>query len=172
MIIDVENLPEGGLEVCREFDFFSNELVDENTVFLDPVIVDVVVKGSGETVFIKGELKTSLSFVCSRCLSSYRFPVDICFDLVYLPMEYSDVKEQLENEDLQRFYYQERKLDLKEIMLEQLNLTFPIKPLCSDTCQGICPVCGKVIKKDKCSCAAKESDPRLEKLKDLIRDKQ
>ena len=172
MIVDIEKLPEEGLKICQEFDFFSNELVDENTVFLDPVVVDVVVKSRGEAVLIKGELKTSLSFVCSRCLAPYRFPVDTCFDLVYSPEERDDIKEQLANEDLNRFYYHERKIDLKEVVLEQLNLTFPVKPLCSENCQGICPVCGKVIKKGKCSCLADESDPRLEKLKNFIRDKR
>ena len=32
--------------------------------------------------------------------------------------------------------------DLKDVVLEQLNLTFPAKPLCVPDCEGICAVCG------------------------------
>jgi len=68
------------------------------------------------------------------------------------------------------FYYS-RNIDLKEIVLEQLNLTLPMKPLCSEDCQGICPICGRVIKDGECSCMTNDSDPRLKKLKIFMKDK-
>ena len=72
---------------------------------------------------------------------------------------------------MNRLFYYKRHLDLEEVILEQLNLTFPLRPLCSKSCQGICPVCGKLIKEGKCSCTGKGSDQRLEKLKIFLRDK-
>ena len=65
----------------------------------------------------------------------------------------------------------DRRLDLKAVVLEQLNLTFPAKPLCTETCEGICAVCGEVVREGKCSCQVKENDPRWNALKIFERDK-
>ncbi len=172
MIIDIDRLPDAGLEVSKEFEFFSVDLVDENAVFLNPVTADIHIRKVSDEIFIKGKIKTRLSFVCSRCLSPFEFPVDSYFDLVYFPQELDTIKDQLESDDLNRYFYYSRELDLYEIVLEQLNLTFPLKPLCSPDCQGICPVCGKIIKDGECSCSENESDPRLDELKKFLRDKR
>jgi uncharacterized protein len=171
MLIDVDRIPEEGLEISKEFEFFTEDLVEENAVFLKPVNVEAAVKKIGEELLIKGQIRATLNFVCCRCLTPFEFPVDSRFDLVYLPEELEVAKDHLEQDDMNRLFYYKRHLDLKEVILEQLNLTFPLRPLCSKACQGICPVCGKLIKEGKCSCTAKGSDQRLEKLRIFLRDK-
>jgi len=93
-------------------------------------------------------------------------------DLVYLPEELELVKDQLDEENLSHLFFYSYKIDVKDVVLEQLNLTFPVRPLCAKDCQGICPMCGNIIKEGNCSCAAGDIDPRLEKFKDFIRDKR
>lgn len=171
MIIDIDRLPKEGLEVSKDFEFFSEALVEENAVFLQPVHAELTVHKAGEEIIIKGKITTRLSFVCSRCLIPFEFPVDSSFDLVYLPEELEGMKEHLEEEDISKLYYHGSKFDLKDVVLEQLNLVFPPKPLCSESCQGICPVCGKVIKSGECACETESSDSRLDILKNFIRDK-
>jgi uncharacterized protein len=97
------------------------------------------------------------------------YPVDSAFDLVYLPEDLEQAKEELAEEDLERGYFYSRSLDLQEIILEQLNLTFPVKPLCSKACQGICPICGEVRRESGCTCTVREDDSRLVKIKNLIK---
>jgi len=172
MIIDIDRLPKEGLEISKDFEFISEALVEENAVFLQAVHAELTVKRIGEEIFIKGKITTCLSFVCSRCLVPFEFPVDSGFDLAYLPEELEGMKEHLEDEDINKMFYYSSKIDIKEVVLEQLNLVFPPKPLCSEDCQGICPVCGKVIQSGECACETKNSDPRLEKLKSFIRDKR
>jgi uncharacterized protein len=172
MIVDIDRLPSKGLKISKNFELLHDEIIEEDAVFLLPVHADVTVKKVGEEVFVKGRIKTLLSFVCSRCLVPYEFPVDSDFDLVYLPEELEMAKEELDSDDLNISFYYSRKIDLKEVVLEQLNLTFPVKPLCSETCQGICPVCGKNINSGDCSCVTEDSDARLEKLKIFLKDKR
>lgn len=172
MIIDIDRLPKKGLKVSKDFEFLSVDLVEENAVFLEPVHADLTVKKTGEEIYIKGRIKIRLSFICSRCLIPFEFPIDSGFDLIYLPEEFEVAKDELDSEDVSRLFYHSQKIDLKDVVLEQLNLTFPVKPLCSAECQGICPVCGKIIKDGQCSCERSDSDPRLEKLKIFIRDKR
>jgi uncharacterized protein len=172
MIIDIDRLPREGLKISRNFELLHDEIVEEDAIFLLPVHADISVNKVGEEVFVKGKIKTLLSFVCSRCLVPFEFPVDSPFDLVYLPEEFEVAKEELDGDDLNTSFYYSRKIDLKEVVLEQLNLTFPVKPLCSEACQGICPVCGKNINNGDCSCVTKASDSRLEKLKIFLKDKR
>lgn len=172
MIIDIDRLTKEGMNISKDFEFLSTDLIEENAVFLQTVHAELKVKKEGEEIFIKGKIKTSLSFICSRCLVPFEFPIDSSCDLVYLPEELDVMKEQLESDDMSKLFYYSQKMDLKGVVLEQLNLIFPSKPLCSEDCQGICPVCGKIIRSNKCACLARNSDPRLEKLKIFIRDKR
>jgi len=172
MIIDIDRLPREGLEISKEFEFSNVEIIEESAVFFQPVHAEISVKKVREEVFIKGRIKTILSFVCSRCLVPYEFPIDSHFDLVYLPEELEQVKDELGSDDLNTSFYYSRRIDLKEVVLEQFNLTFPVKPLCSESCQGICPVCGRNINSGECSCIKDDSDSRLEKLKIFLKDKR
>jgi uncharacterized protein len=171
MLIDIDRLPKEGLHVSRDFDFLSADLVEEDAVFIEPARADVLVRRVGEEIWIKGRISARLSFVCSRCLTPFEFPIDSKFDLVYMPEEMAEGKEELGEEDMDRMFYSDRNIDLRSVILEQLNLTFPLKPLCSEACEGICAVCGELIHDGKCSCLVRESDPRFEQLKFLVKDK-
>jgi uncharacterized protein len=171
MIIDVEKMPREGRNISEDFEFFSAALVEESAVFLKPVHAELTVKKVGEEILIKGKIVTSLSLICSRCLVPFESSIDSRFDLVYLPEELDVMQDQLESDDINKLFYYDGKIDIEEVILEQLNLVFPAKPLCSDDCQGICPVCGKIIRDGECVCVTKNSDPRLKKLKIFIKNK-
>jgi uncharacterized protein len=165
MFIDVDKLPKEGLEISRDFDYLSMDLVEENAVFLQPTHTELKIQKIGEEIWIKGRITTCLSFICSRCLMPFEFPIDSKFDLVYFPEELDVIKEELADDDINRLFYYSRQIDIREVILEQLNLTFPVKPLCSEKCEGICAVCGRMRHYGKCACEGKEFDFRLEKLK-------
>jgi uncharacterized protein len=172
MIIDVDRLPKEGLKIAKDFEFFSEALIEKNAVFLQPVHAELKVTKIGEEIFIKGKITSCLSFVCSRCLVPFELPIDSNFDLVYIPEEIEGMREHLEDGDVNKLFYYSSKIDIEEVVLEQLNLVFPPKPLCSEDCQGICPMCGKVIQRSNCICETKSADPRLDKLKSFRRDKR
>jgi uncharacterized protein len=172
MVIDIDRLPKDGLTLNRSFEFPSLDLVEEDAVFLDPVKAEVTIRRVGGEVWMKGRVMTRLSFVCSRCLTPFEFPVNSRFDLVYLPEDVHQLKEELDAEDLDTIFFQGHQIDLREVILEQLNLTFPPKPLCSSSCEGICAVCGKVRQHGECGCQLKDFDPRLDPLKNLMKDKR
>jgi uncharacterized protein len=172
MDIEIDRIPENGLEIDQEFEFFNMDLIEENGAFLKPVHSQCRITKIGDDVFIKGKITTSLKLHCSRCLSPFEFKVDSNFDLVFLPEELDIANENLNDDDLDKFFYYNRIIDVKEIILEQLNLTLPLRPLCSPDCQGICPVCGKKISSGECSCDTEKTDSRLEKLKIFLREKR
>jgi uncharacterized protein len=57
-------------------------------------------------------------------------------------------------------------------MQEQFYLSLPMKPLCSEDCQGLCPVCGTNLNRDTCDCRRDWDDPRFAALKNLRSDKK
>jgi uncharacterized protein len=171
MLIDIDRLPREGLRLSKDFDFPGPDLVEENAVFLEPARADIFVQKVGEEVLVQGEIRAKLSFVCSRCLTPFEFPVASRFDLVYLPEELEIMSEELTEDEIDRMYYRDRSLDLRAVVLEQLNLTFPAKPLCSPHCEGICAVCGEIVRDGGCSCLVKESNLRWNRLKFSVKDK-
>lgn len=171
MNIDIDRLPAEGLSVSRDYEFCGDDLVEDNAVPLKPLHAEIFIRKVGEEIYVKGQISTCVNLICCRCLSPFEFAVDSHFDLVFLPEELDVVKEQLERDDVNKLFYYSRSLNLEEVVLEQLNLTFPVRPLCSEDCQGICPVCGRLIRNGDCSCAEKSPDDRLEKFKIFIRDK-
>jgi uncharacterized protein len=172
MIIDVDKIPRDGMTVDRDFEFTSLDLVEESATFLQPVQAGLTVRRMDEQVWIRGRVTTRLNFACSRCLSPFEFPVDARFDLVFLPQEYQGLKEELNEGDVDQLFYRDHQIDLREVVLEQLNLTFPAKPLCSESCEGICAVCGKIRRGGDCGCAVHETDRRLDALKSMMKDKR
>jgi uncharacterized protein len=94
------------------------------------------------------------------------------FDLVFLPEELHELRDELNEEDLDQLFYKDRQIDLREVILEQLNLTFPAKPLCSESCEGICAVCGRLRRHGECGCQVKEAEGRLDQLKIFLKDKR
>lgn len=58
-------------------------------------------------------------------------------------------------------------LDVDEELSETLILDFPTKIVCSDDCEGLCPVCGKP-KREGCACVEKHTDPRWAALAALL----
>lgn len=172
MMIEIERLPAEGLRLSQDFTFPGVDLVEENAVFLEPVHAEVVVCMLGDEVLVRGELTAKLSFVCSRCLTPFEFPVRSTFDLVYLPEELDALPDELTDDEIDKMYFRDGRLDLRAVILEQLNLTFPGKPLCSSGCEGICSVCGEIVRDGACSCLVKESDPRWNGLKFPVKDKR
>ena len=105
MIIDIDRLPEEGLRLSRDFEFLSLDLVEENAVFLEPAHAEVTVRLVGEEILVRGEITARLSFVCSRCLTPFEFPVASRFDLVYLPEELDGFSDELSDDKMDQMFY-------------------------------------------------------------------
>ena len=61
-------------------------------------------------------------------------------------------------------------LELDEVVISDIILHYPQKFLCSEDCKGLCPVCGKNRNEGDCGCEKQTVDPRLEILKQLMKE--
>ena len=135
-------------------------------------ITATVAQGDLEREYLAtGEVSYTADLRCGRCLDPYPFASRAPFSLRYRPRpagpEISDEDLEISDEELDVEYYSERSVSLREIAAEQVQLSIPMKPLCEENCQGLCPTCGANLNKEGCSCHVQESDGRWAALEDI-----
>jgi uncharacterized protein len=136
---------------------------------LEPVRLSVDVFKDGTQYHLVGRVTTRLALECSRCVEDYPFDVDIPFDLLYVPHteNVGDGESEIEEDDMSTAYYSDERIDLGHLIREQLYLAIPMKPLCRESCRGLCPECGTNLNTSTCTCAVTWVDPRLDALRSL-----
>jgi uncharacterized protein len=137
-----------------------------------PVELSMDVERAEPGVFrVQGRATTRLILECGRCLDEMEVPVDARFELRYVPQEQNRGEDEREivEDDLTTAFYREGTLDVVDMLREQLLLALPMKPLCAESCRGLCPECGANLNSASCGCEPKWVDPRLEPLKALLK---
>jgi uncharacterized protein len=140
-----------------------------------PVDLRMVIHKDHDRFRLVGTVKTELELACSRCLEPFVMPVDREFDLRYLPAgaaepaaDEDDEEAEVEDDDVAVTFYRDEQIDLNELLREQFYLALPMKPLCREDCQGICPHCGTNRNTAPCDCTPQREDPRMAGLKSLL----
>jgi uncharacterized protein len=136
-----------------------------------PVELSLTVQKTGADTFrVTGRLQTRLELDCSRCVEPFEMPVDATFELRYVPQTENtgEPEKEVTEDDLTTAFYSEGTLDVIDLLREQFQLVLPMKPLCTETCRGLCPDCGANLNRTECGCAPKWEDPRLAPLKGLL----
>jgi len=176
LLIDIPRIPPDGLDFDQALDSLSLHLEGETEFRLGGArLVAKVDLVDGTTVHVRGRLSGSVSTDCGRCLEAYELPVGQELDLFFLPRTQSRPQEQeedveLSDRDVVVGYYDGEKLDLGEVIREQIILDMPLKRLCRDGCLGRCPTCGQNRNLGNCACppAEEPGDPRLAPLRKLF----
>ncbi|HET6515909.1 MAG TPA: DUF177 domain-containing protein [Thermodesulfovibrionales bacterium] len=137
---------------------------------LSPARASLHIEKFRTEVFVKGTVKASVGLECSRCLKPFSQETDLDVNVVYHPTEElkGEERHEIKDDELDMGFYEGDELDVQELVKEQIILSIPIKPLCSETCKGFCPFCGTELSADTCSCRQKETDPRFAILRTLL----
>ena len=148
------------------------EPAGEDYRIVQPVTLAFEVVKRNTKFTLVGRVTTALELRCSRCLEAFAMPVDVGFDLLYLPHSENtgEGEVEIEEDDLGTAFYRNEVIDLGQLMKEQFYLTLPMKPLCQETCRGLCPHCGTNLNQSSCNCVSTWIDPRLQGLRSLGRD--
>jgi uncharacterized protein len=82
---------------------------------------------------------------------------------------------ELHEKDMTVLHVPEEVLETEPLLLEQLQLNIPMKPLCRPDCAGLCPVCGADLNLGPHDCAVPAPDPRwagLAALRDRLNERE
>ena len=130
---------------------------------------------SGETqriegkAHVRGTINADVSFDCTRCLEPVEKHIDVSFDDVFVDAsEEPDVDEtEVGVDQLNESLVPGGKIDMAEVVREQILLAIPDQVFCKEDCKGLCPKCGANRNLIDCKCADDEIDPRWAALKGL-----
>ena len=124
---------------------------------------------SGGEVRIRGRFQVEVTSECDRCLGRARFPLDKSFDLFYRPAAEIAREEEvsIDEGEAEIGFYEGAGLELEDVIREQVLLALPMQRVCSEACQGICPVCGKNRNESACDCKQAAVDDRWAALRNL-----
>lgn len=161
MIINISELTNGETytlsfneQLDKEKISFQRDVID----FSEPVEVSGKIYLKEKILVLRGNIKTKIALHCARCLNEFLCDINFKFDEEILVSQ--DGSNILENE----------KVDLSNLILENILLNIPIKPLCKVQCKGLCSNCGQNLNNKNCNCQGEYIDPRLTKLKDFFEE--
>lgn len=122
-----------------------------------------------------GNSNLTVGLECSRCLEPYPFANTSTFHVRFRPRPDSPDRENEEVEitgdaELDVEFYSERSVLLQSLAAEQVQLSIPMKPLCDESCLGLCSNCGANRSSQSCSCETAVKDPRWDALKGIRED--
>jgi uncharacterized protein len=122
---------------------------------------------AGSDLFFQGQVDGDITGRCSRCLEEYEFPLAVSFALVFAPCSEGGQDLDLEQSDADLNYYDGDEVDLSPPLREQILLALPTRPICRESCAGLCPHCGVNRNTTTCDCREERGDPRLAVLRTL-----
>lgn len=132
--------------------------------------VDLVSDTLGE-IRVKGHLTVAMEADCDRCLEPASYAVDSDFELFYRPLSEGYGEEvklnELKDDEADMGFYEGDGVELNDVLREFVLLALPMQRLCSESCKGVCPVCGQNRNQQQCECKTAAVDDRWAVLKQL-----
>lgn len=123
-----------------------------------------MISSDSDMLILNAKIKADLEMICSRCLDTFIYPIDI------------DIEERFttnsNNEDDEAIVVRDDVLDITEIVETSIISTLPIKRVCKDDCKGLCQECGCNLNYNTCTCNKEDVDIRFEALKGLFDNKE
>jgi uncharacterized protein len=128
----------------------------------------LLLRGQAENIageiLVTGELCAVLALNCARCGAALPLRLTLPFCETYSNQDVAPD----EAGEQDKHVFSGANIDLTPEALRALFAELPMKPLCREDCQGLCPVCGADLNFEQCACADSKIDPRWEKLRDLL----
>ncbi len=119
-----------------------------------------------EGCLVRGRVSGSVAVPCDRCAEEAILSVDQRFSELFSMQE--DLREPGEEPAIRpALDGQGLEIEVGALLWEEFLVSLPIKPLCSETCKGLCPQCGADLNTDPCNCESGTEDPRLAVLRNL-----
>ena len=166
MVLDMRPMLRGETDrIALDFSL-TPSLMDGVTINEDARVVGEVTDQAG---YMRLSLTASVGFdtECARCLGPVHDVYSVSLERTVATAGSLSEKQLEENVD-EYAVIEDGRLDLDELVREEILLSFPMRVLCSPDCEGLCPKCGSPRRLGDCGCQMREIDPRLAVLQSLL----
>lgn len=127
----------------------------------------VVEHVKGRELMIRGTADITITIPCDRCLQDVptRFELDFVKNVDLDESNEARVDELDEKNYIDGYY-----LDVDKLLYNEILIGWPTKVLCSESCKGICSVCGQNLNEGTCDCEDTSLDPRMSVIRDVFKN--
>lgn len=161
--IHLASIAETGLTIDEQVDSLSLPLLADvsrhgSAEFTRPIQAQIRATLAGESVQIDGRVQTVVRLTCSRCLVPFELTIATTFTATAMaekpvsPKAGSTEEIELSADEMDVIPYAGDSIDLGEEISQQIIMALPYKPLCRDTCKGLCSGCGVDLNDHACRC--------------------
>ncbi|MFH1759572.1 MAG: DUF177 domain-containing protein [bacterium] len=163
MKLDLRNLCEG---ISSHFIEEVPERIEflRDFAFKNKIVLEVTIQRRGDSFTLDSSIKACFILECSRCLEKFNFPISADFQVFARIDKIKQDNESLDDGSLYILSYSDQTIDFRERVKDEILLSIPVKPLCKETCGGLCSICGQNLNIKKCNCKVQLKDPRWEPL--------
>ena len=130
--------------------------------------IHVAYAGDGKLI-VEGSSYFIIDIPCDRCLEIVPTEFDLKFSHEISSKVLDEVSE--ENDELdENNYIDGYHLDVDRLLYNEILVGWPMKILCSESCKGICNVCGQNLNEGTCDCEDTGIDPRMSVIRDVFKN--
>lgn len=167
MKIDLRNIKPDGSDFSFSELAQDLDLTAEGFEFPEPIETRVHASKSGDEFIVQGHASSTVEMECARCLEIFEVDVNPRLQFVIQLLDIAE-SQQSGDEDFVILPKTTGEYDISDRVREAIILELPLKPLCSENCRGLCPMCGVNLNETECECTPDKSDERWDSLKQLF----
>jgi uncharacterized protein len=93
-------------------------------------------------ILVQGEFQGQAPSECVRCLTGFEQPLHTTFSELF-------AFDQRSITDSGLILPEDANIDLEPLVREYLLVEYPISPLCTPDCKGLCPICGQNLNEEQ-----------------------
>jgi len=169
MIIDLRQFEDFPAHAVIEASEGEIQPFDELVTQVGKTTLTLSLQKAEAEYFCQGMVTADIRVQCSRCAREVDLELEGVTDFIIRTQSVEDGERNGASDDEDYVYAQGKgdTADVTDLVRQALTLALPMKPLCSEDCKGLCPVCRVNLNERTCSCARKQPDPRWDGLRNL-----
>ena len=161
-LLPILNFEGKKMQISQNVEVFPNS--DDGFAVSSPFHFEGYALNTGGVIELFGNASGTLEMICDRCAE--KFKKDISFEVNEKFRKEDEFSSDGDDSDF--IILKGTSVDLSDIVYSNLYMNLPLKNLCSDTCKGICPVCGTNLNFGTCSCDSRPVNPAFDILDNLL----
>lgn len=114
-----------------------------------PVEIEMRLESVVEGVLVTGSVRAVAAGVCVRCLDDVAVNIDVSVQELFAYTDRAAHHHQVGDDDeVERYQLDQDLMDLEEVVRDAVVTTLPFRPVCRESCPGLCSLCGAHLAED------------------------
>ena len=129
--------------------------------------VELKLTNAGSRILVEGPVSAGIRLECSRCAEPYTEHLETFIEESFVHADSEEARLAPRGSIDEVFTYENDKVELDELLRQELQAALPMQAVCRVDCKGICSGCGVNLNSGTCGCSSEEMDPRWSALLEL-----